>query len=71
MKNTYYSEMSFSIDLIRDAYKTNDVSLIKRKLKSDLDMKITESEIKDCITHTEDYEQISNSISMQEIFNDG
>ena len=69
--NIYYSELSFSIDLIRDAYKTNDVSLIKKKLKSDLGMKVSESEIKDCITHTEDYEQISNSVSMQEIFNDG
>lgn len=67
--STYYSEVQFSIDLIRDAYKTNDINLIKRKLESDLHMNVSKSQIKDVLNYTEDYEKESRTVKMKQIFN--
>lgn len=67
IKTRYYSELSFSIDLIRDAYQTNDVALIRRKLRSDLSMLVTEVKISACINSTEEYEK-SQKVTMKKLF---
>lgn len=64
----YYSEEVFVIDLIRDAYSTNDVDLIKVKAKEDLNTELSKAQIHDYIHHSEDYEIASRSISMREHF---
>jgi len=66
----YYSELSFSIDLIRDSYKTNDLALIRRKLKSDLSMKVNIEDIKACINRTEECESKSQELTMRKLFNE-
>ena len=64
----YYSEQTFVIDLIRDAYKTDDVDLIRTKAKEDLATELSRAEIHDYLNHSEDYEIASRSISMREHF---
>lgn len=67
---TYYSELSFSIDLIRDSYQTNDLALIRRKLRSDLSMRVDVEDIEACINRTEECESKSQKLTMRKLFNE-
>jgi hypothetical protein len=69
MIKTYYSELMFSIDLIRDAYRTNDLKTIKNKLRNDLFIKSSEKEIAECIDYTKNYEKNNKTLQMKQIFN--
>lgn len=69
MSKKYYSELIFSIDLIRDAYQTNDINLIRRKLASDLNMKVSGPEVRECINYTEQDKVKPREVSMNQIFN--
>ena len=62
------SEEAFVISLIVDAYKTEDIDLIKHKAETDLDTKLSKAQIYDYLHHTEDYELASRSVSMREHF---
>lgn len=66
--NIYHSENAFIIDIIQEVYNTKDVDEIKYRAKEDLLTELSRSEILDYINHSEDYEMISNSISMKEHF---
>lgn len=70
VKKTYkhYDEKQFGIDLICSTYKTRKSSVISVKLKEDLDIDATPSEIEDYLNYREDYEKESNSIAMADIF---
>lgn len=63
-----YSEVSFSIDLITDAYKLTDPFLIVEKVKEDLDIIVTISQVLDYIGRVDDYEQQHYTIKMNQIF---
>lgn len=63
-----YSEASFSIDLITDAYKLTDPFLIVKKVKEDLDIIVTISQVLDYIGKVDDYEQQHYTIKMNQIF---
>lgn len=68
MNKKLFSEKSFSIDLISDAYNTVDPVLISKKLKEDLNINLSPNEILDYLNYTEDYEKESYTISMKYIF---
>lgn len=63
-----YNEKSFTIDLLSSEYKTRDPNIIKQKSKEIFNDDLTISEIKDYLNCEEDFEKISYSIQMSEIF---
>lgn len=65
---THYSERTFAIDLIGEAYKTSKPLEICAKAKEILDIDLSISEIRDYLDYAEDFEKASNSVEMREIF---
>ena len=65
-----YSESTFIIELLLGQYNNYDPKFIKEKAQEDLKHFLTESQIIDYIHREDDYERISSSVAMAEIFND-
>jgi hypothetical protein len=70
MTITYYSEDTFAIDLVRDAYKIKHPVKIAEKVKEVLDIHVSVSQVMDYLNYTEDFESTSNSISMKDLFDE-
>lgn len=66
---TEFTEKTFAIDLISDFHKTSDPNIIKYKVKEDLDIDLTISEIIDYLNREDDYEMESRYVQMKDIFN--
>lgn len=66
-----YNEKTFCIELIQDAYKTNDVYFIIEKAQSDLGIQLSTIDVLNVLNYVpEDYEKESWRIEMNEFFKD-
>jgi hypothetical protein len=63
-----YSEVTLAIDLISMEYETQDPDFICRMARQKLNTHVTPSNVKDHFNYTQDYEQISHTIEMADIF---
>jgi hypothetical protein len=70
MITTHYSEVTFAIDIISDAYNTTDPVEIVAKSKEILSIDMTVSQVMDYLCHTEDFEYSSRSITIKSLFNE-
>jgi hypothetical protein len=64
-----YSETALVIDLISMEYETQDPDFICRQAKQELNTYISPGQVKDHFNYTIDYEQVSHTIEMADIFN--
>ena len=63
-----YTVETFVIELLLNQYKNSDPEFIKQKANDELDTFLSIGQIRDYLNHTEDYEHISSSVAMNEIF---
>lgn len=66
--NFYYSEKTFAIDLIQEAYNIHRPTDIVAKAEEILSIDVTLAEVMDYLNHTEDLEKESRSIQMADHF---
>lgn len=68
MTKFYYSEETFAIDLISEAYATSNPLKIIDLANEVLSIKLSEAEVKDYLNYTEDFEKESRFVSMANHF---
>jgi len=62
MSKKQYSELAIGIDLISDAYDTNNPVIIAEKLKEDLELSATIHQVSDYMEVSEDFELESRKV---------
>lgn len=63
-----YSEKTFAVDLISDAYPGSSPEEIARRIREELDIWITPGEVRDYLEYEEDFEVESNRVTLKNIF---
>jgi hypothetical protein len=63
-----FTEATFAIDIVIDAYNLDDAFTIVNLIKEDLDIDVTVSQVLDYMGRVDDHEQESNNVRMNQIF---